>query len=160
MLVHLMQHGACLPKEADPEQPLSPVGIDLIRRNAISMRSLGMDFDRIITSNKLRALQSAEIVAKTIGYPVEGIAADTRFKPSARPEKSLEALEEYAAELVLVVGHLPSLEHLASRLLGGADGVRLHFANGGLTCIETSPTFSQSVLHWHLQPRHLSLLGN
>lgn len=159
MLIHLMQHGACLPKEADPAQPISPVGIDQITRSAKAMRSLGLEFDLIVASTKLRAVQTAEIIADTIGYPTRKIDTNDAFKPSAQPEKALSYIEECDRELILVVGHLPSLPRLASRLLGHNDGVHLHFSNGGLTSIEASPTLSQATLLWHLQPKHLSLMS-
>lgn len=159
MLIHLMQHGACLPKEADPTQPISPVGNDQITRSAKAMRSLGLEFEHIVSSTKLRAMQTAEIIAETLGYPTRAINHSDAFKPSAQPETALRYLEECGKELVLVVGHLPSLPRIASRLLSQQENVRLHFSNGGLTCIEASPSLSHATLLWHMQPKHLSLLA-
>ena len=65
MLIHLMQHGACLSKELDPHQPLSPVGREQAIKSARAMRTLGLRFQLVVASPKLRSLQTAESHGRT-----------------------------------------------------------------------------------------------
>ena len=57
MLIHLMQHGVCLSKELDATQPLSPVGGEQIEKSATAARVLGLRFELIVASPKVRSLQ-------------------------------------------------------------------------------------------------------
>lgn len=162
MLVYLMQHGPCLPEELDPARPLSPVGRDLVRRSARGLRALGLGFDLLVASPKLRALQTARLVAEVLAKggtpgaepgerqgegpdgpvaPAAGgeVLADDAFLPLADPASGLAFLRRCAdVERVFVAGHLPNLARLASRLLTSGPEVNLAFEHGGLVCVETT----------------------
>lgn len=147
MLVFFMQHGPCLSEELDPTRPLSPVGRDLVSRSARGMRALGLDFDLLAASPKLRALQTARLVASVLGGGVEGTAdptgrrrvvTDSAFLPLADPVSGVEFLRSHAdAHRIFIAGHLPNLARLASRLLTPGPEVNLAFEHGGLACVET-----------------------
>lgn len=160
MELYLMQHGSCLSKEIDPEMPLSPVGRDQIRRSAAAARMLGLGFDRIVASPKLRARQTAQAVAEAVGYPVEDIVVGEAVKAMSEPARSLDFLRSLHAEDVLVCGHLPNLALLASYILCGDMSLSIAVENGGLTCIELPVDPARApLLRWHLSPMQLQLIA-
>jgi len=160
MELYLMQHGSCLSKEIDPDQPLSPVGRDQVIKSAEAVRRLGLGFDAVVASPKTRARQTAELVLGALGRGPEQIMVSEGVKAMARPEAAMELLRNLGAESVLICGHLPHLNELASVLLTGKSGVRLGIDNGGLTRIdaETMPT-RQATLRWILSPLQLQLIA-
>lgn len=115
--VILMRHGHAMPVELDMERGLSETGKLETVYVADLMATDGLRVDLVLHSGKKRALETARILAERIG-----------------PEASLERraglfphddVGEVTAELAgaeadtAVVGHLPHLEYLIARLLGG-----------------------------------------
>ena len=75
MNLYLMRHGIAVAAgdpsiTQDSQRPLTNKGIKRIRRAARGLRRLGIDFDIILTSPILRARQTADIVAATLGLGV------------------------------------------------------------------------------------------
>lgn len=160
MELYLMQHGSCLSKEIDPDQPLSPVGREQVLLSAAAVRALGLGFDRIVTSPKTRALQTAQAVAEAVGYPEENILVTEDVKAMAPPERAAALLATLGAGSVLVAGHLPNLAELASHLMATTEKVRIDVQNAGLMRLDlkTLPTHS-AVLRWYLTPMQLQIIA-
>lgn len=162
MLVYFMQHGACLPREINPEQPLSPVGRGQIEKAARAMRLLGLRFEAVAASNKTRAIQTAEIVAKATGFDPRRIAQSAELKPSAPAEAGLGFLHQFDKRAALfVAGHLPNLALMASQLLSPfPEPIALGLENGGLLCIEVPHLAARNgALLWLLKAQHLQLMA-
>lgn len=144
MKLYLLRHGiADHPDWTAPDsgRPLNVEGIDSLRKYGKRLTRWGVEPDLILHSPYVRARQTAEIVAS-------GIDATSRLREEARaaPGFSLDRLarilEEHAAESsLMLVGHNPDFEEVASALIGGA---RIKFGKGAMCCIETgggaSPT--------------------
>ena len=138
MRLFCMQHGACLSKELDPNQPLSPVGRDMVRKSAAALRALGLDFEAILSSPKERARQTAAIVARAVDYPEHSIRVTEAVKAMATPDETVEFLRDYRnAGRIFLAGHLPHLNKLACRLLGADKEPDLGVEQAGLLCLET-----------------------
>ncbi|KAB1441184.1 SixA phosphatase family protein [Pseudodesulfovibrio senegalensis] len=162
MRIYLMQHGTCLPKELAPEQPLSPVGREQIEKTAAIMKNLGLEFDIIACSPKLRSRQSARIAAHATSYPEKNILVTDAAKPMADPQKLIQQIRGYGStDSVLIAGHLPSLNGVASSLLlePGPPTLHFHMENGGLTCISTESEHRRGTLEWHLTPKFIGLMN-
>lgn len=160
MLIHLMQHGACMPKEIDAHQPLSPIGREQVFKSAKATQKLGLRFELVIASPKSRSLQTAEIIAEHTGYPVSRIEVTEDVKAMARPQATLDFIRQYQGlDSVFVAGHLPSIAKVASTLLTGGVDMDIAVENGGLMQIDWDIEKNAGTLKWHLSPSHLAKLA-
>lgn len=169
MNLYLMRHGIALPADDDPSlthdgaRPLSNKGVKRMRKAAKGLRRLNIGFDSILTSPLLRARQTAEIVANTLGLQAR-LEEISGLTPESTVEHLMFGLTRYQdRENVLLVGHEPLLSHISAYLLGGPKQANLilEFKKGCLCRIEieTLPATSPGKLHWLLTPKQLRLLG-
>ncbi|MEZ7196527.1 SixA phosphatase family protein [Pseudodesulfovibrio karagichevae] len=160
MLIHLMQHGACLPKEVNANQPLSPVGREQVEKTARAAAILGLSFQLVVASSKVRSVQTAEIMARQTGYPVDRIVVTDAVKAMAPAAETLEFIHEYEGlDSILITGHLPSLGLLASAILSPGKAVDVRVENGGLMQFSLEPGKPAGTLNWAMTPSQLAILG-
>ncbi|MHC4223224.1 MAG: phosphohistidine phosphatase SixA [Planctomycetota bacterium] len=113
MRLYLVRHGEAVSKLLDPDRPLSARGREEVESVAALLDHAGVRVSRVLHSGKRRAEQTAEILAEAVGGKLErtdGIA----------PMDSAGAFSEIVAgwtEEAMVVGHLPFMALLTSRLL-------------------------------------------
>lgn len=150
MALYLVQHGRSLPRDVDPDQGLSVEGVSQVERIAGVARGYGVSVARILHSGKQRALHTATIMGSILEPPggiqaVEGLSPLDPVAPwslKLRPEEGL-----------MLVGHLPFLEKLASFLVIGAENPMIFkFQNGGIVCLDRSPEASSWFVKWALMP--------
>ena len=112
----LMRHASALSKEEDPQRPLSPEGRKEAEATAALLARARLVPERaaVITSSKLRARQTAEILATALGLASPQV--DENLSPTADPIPWAERLIQ-ATQPVVLVGHLPMLARLAGYLL-------------------------------------------
>ena len=154
-LLYLVQHGAAKPESEDPRRGLSDEGRRAVERIADFLSTLHLALDRIEHSEKLRARQTAEILAARL-RPTEGIKEIPGIAPNDDIEPMLVRLESETGKLMLV-GHLPYLSRLAARLLGlGADRPVVQFQMGGVVRMQRDDAGRWTVA-WMLVPELLSV---
>ena len=161
MEIYLMQHGPNLSKDEDPEEPLSPEGEAIVSKAAQAIRRMGLTFDAIVASPKMRSKQTAALVADAAGYPVDSIIETEKVKAMTPAEDTigyLEGLED--KQSVLIAGHLPSLAEVASSLLTSGSKATIQFERGGIGRIDVDslPT-SEGRLRWYITPDQLALMA-
>jgi phosphohistidine phosphatase len=164
MEVYMLRHGDAVPRGTpgypNDDRPLTEGGIKKLIESAKGISSLVENFDVIISSPLVRALDTAKITAEATGYGKEIIT--TGYMIPGNPMRSLfNVLKDYNdKEKMLLVGHEPHLGYLASYLLGIEEHV-IEFKKGGLCRIDVSgfPPNNNSVLLWHLTQKHLIALG-
>jgi phosphohistidine phosphatase len=160
--IYLMQHGPALPKEQDPDEGLSPDGEARIHASAKALKKMGVSFDIIISSPKKRSRQTANIVAKEIGFPSEKILETEKVKAMTPPEETIKTLTEYTGnKRIMIAGHLPSVAEVASFLLTEGSKAKIEFEMGGCCRIDAEdlPTHSGH-LRWYLTPEQLKLIAS
>jgi phosphohistidine phosphatase len=119
MYIYLMRHGTADTPYTGSESSLTASGRVGAEETAEYIKSEGIQFDVIISSPKLRAAQTAEIVAKTTDYPIAEIIKTDTLKPNAMPTETMRFLSNHAhKQAILCVGHLPSMPRLAAALIG------------------------------------------
>ena len=116
-MLYLVQHGEAKREEEDPARPLTDKGKSEVEKIASFIAKTGIHIERILHSGKLRALQTAEILASHL-KPPRGIEQADALDPLADPKIWAERLKD-TNEDIMLVGHLPHLSKLASLLLTG-----------------------------------------
>lgn len=150
MQLFLVQHGASKTEAEDLQRSLTDEGRRTVGQMAALLARLGLGVDRIEHSDKLRARQTAEILAGQLRpregtKPVAGMAPNDDVEPIvarlAREEKNL-----------LLVGHLPHLSRLVARLLGlDANRLVVQFQMGGVVRMDRDDALQWSV-RWIIVP--------
>ena len=144
--VYFMQHGLAVDKADDPERPLSEAGIQQTQKIAETLRASGIIINRVFHSGKLRAIETADIMATVMDLEpatmIEGL--------SPNDEVTLLNLK-LGPNDALYVGHLPHLENLITYLINGnVDHSIIKFQNSAVVCLEKSDNDYQ--LQWYLIP--------
>jgi len=110
---------------------LTDEGRRTVERMADFLSTLQLSLDRIEHSEKLRARQTAEILAAHV-QPTEGIKEVAGLAPNDDIEPMRLRLQ-HESKNVMFIGHLPYLSRLAARLLGlGAERTVVRFQMGGV----------------------------
>ncbi|MBW2690686.1 MAG: histidine phosphatase family protein [Deltaproteobacteria bacterium] len=157
MKLYLIQHALAYPAEENAERPLNPIGIEQAKAAAHGIKRLGLGLDLIVTSPRRRAHQTAALISEGVRYPYSDILTTDALLPDQSPQNLLDLLQQEPAESrILVVGHLPHLEKLASNLLQGGN---LLIENAGLTCFDISEPESIK-LEFHLTAKQLGLCSS
>ena len=135
MRLYLVQHGDSVPEQADPQRPLSATGRQQVEAIARLLASAGVGPARTAHSGKLRAQQTAELLAMacaadSVVEAAAGLSPNDPVKPVARMIASLSAD-------TMLVGHLPFMARLAGRLLTGDEHAEVAaFVPGTVLCLE------------------------
>jgi phosphohistidine phosphatase len=99
----------------DSERPLSPKGRRQASRLGAFLAERGFAPDAIVTSPKLRARQTAELVADAIGLAV---SVDERLVGDLDPDIVGAIAEHVGGTSVVLVGHDPDFSELLATLSG------------------------------------------
>ena len=148
MHVYLVRHGEAIPKEQDIKRPLSEKGRSIVEKLANACAAYRLTAKNIYHSTRLRAKQTAEILGFQLDIPVTEKAGLEPLNP-VRP--FYEEIENSDGD-IMIVGHLPFLEHLVSLMITGEEDKKpLRFQQGGLVCLLKSEENLWSVI-WTVFP--------
>ncbi len=137
MDLYLVRHGEAKSEVEDPRRSLSVRGREEVERASRAAVKKGMRAARILHSDKLRAKETAEILACTVLSP-EGTSEINGLAPQDDPLLAKAEVEGGEQPLILV-GHLPHLEQLASLLVSGNQGTQVvDFLTGTIVCLSQS----------------------
>ena len=134
MALFLVQHGISAPKDIDPEKGLSDLGREESHRIAEVAKGYKIPVQKIVHSGKKRAQQTAGIFHEILNLeiPTEEISGITPMDDVRIFAATIE-LEEN----LMVVGHMPFMERLASFLTTGSENCRVFkFQNSGIVCLD------------------------
>ena len=150
----LVQHGEARRKEEDPDRRLTERGISETELVGRFLRDrVGVRVDKIIHSTKLRAKQTAEILAKYLS-PREIIEKEG-LEPLADPTIWANKLRDIR-ENIMIVGHLPHLSKLLSILITGSSETEIvKFRYSGVVCLEKGEDEKWRIL-WMIRPDIIS----
>ncbi|MGH9669130.1 MAG: phosphohistidine phosphatase SixA [Terriglobales bacterium] len=150
MRLYLVQHGSSTSEAEDPRRPLNEAGKRAVQRLAAYICQFRLAIDVIEHSDKLRARQTAELLALEL-RPTLGIKQVEGLAPNDPVGPLVDRLRKEPKD-VMLVGHLPHLNSLANTLLGlkRGDGL-IRFQMGGCVCLESDDS-GQWALCWMLTP--------
>jgi phosphohistidine phosphatase len=153
MQLYLVQHGQATSKEVDPKRPINEEGRAAIQRSAELASRLGVEVSEIRHSDKLRAVQTAEVLGRALQAPCKQTAG---LGPNDDVSSLAQELSASTDDL-MIVGHLPFLGRLASQLLCQVDSApTVEFQNAGIVRLDRREDGSWS-LRWAIPP---SVLAN
>ncbi|MCK4649316.1 phosphohistidine phosphatase SixA, partial [bacterium] len=145
MKLYLVQHGEAAPKEVNRERSLTRKGKKDVFRMAKFLKKAGIKVIATWHSEKLRAIQTAQILGEAISVEIvkqDGLAPDDPV------DKWLEELNTRVKD-VMMVGHLPFLERLASLLLAGDESSQIvAFEPGAVVCLKREDAGEKWSLAW------------
>ena len=151
MNIYMVQHGNPVPKEKDPDRPLSDKGKEDVEKVADFLKKAGIEVNEVFHSGKTRARQTAEIMI-------------SRLNPGKEPQKKegispLDDVKIIAEEIkqskrdLMIVGHLPHLAKLISFLTTESDSNSVvGFQQGGIACLRPEEDKKTWTIAWMLVP--------
>jgi phosphohistidine phosphatase len=159
--IYLIRHGLAGQfgdYDDDALRPLTPEGLKKTQKVAQRLKTLGIQFDLVLTSPYTRALQTA-IVLQSVG-----LVTTLETLDNLQPEGNSAIVITHLASLrktvnrIAIVGHEPDLTHLASQLILGQDCENLILKKAGVIGI-TAPFEGELIgrcqLFWLVPPRLL-----
>jgi phosphohistidine phosphatase len=153
MLLHLIRHAHAGDPEAwdgpDAARPLSEKGRSQAERLGRYLADIGFRTDAIVTSPKLRARQTAEIVAAHLGVDV---VEDERLAGALDLDTVAAVLKDADdTERPVLVGHDPDFSELVSVL---SDAANAPMRKGALARIEIEVPLEPGAgtLRWMIPP--------
>jgi phosphohistidine phosphatase len=158
LLLHVFRHGIAIDRDdpacpAEAERFLTARGIRRTRLAARGLRAVGVRPSLVFTSPYRRAVQTAEIAARELGFR-GGLRITEHLLPGADPRRFLAELAGTDAESVIAAGHAPNVDELIGAALGVSPFTALRKA--GVACVELG---DPPVLRWILEARQLRALA-
>ena len=157
MYFYLVRHGEAKSELEDPLRPLSAEGKKGVEAVASLLGRLGTRPAEINCSEKLRARETAEIIANRLSIidrlkTMKGLAPNDAVNPVAE----LLCAEDKS---LMLVGHLPFLSRLLSLLvISDPEHPIVSFQAGGIVCLERDDSLKFPapgngwIIKWVLSP--------
>lgn len=152
MKLYLVRHGEAYSNEERFERPLNPRGQNEVLQIANFLRNEHCLIEKIYHSEKLRAIETAEIIANTLA-----LTNKLQILPSLDPDEEVFRLigdiHEFSQN-TLIVGHLPNLALLSSFMIyGNMTTPSVSFLTATTACFELNNNSWQ--LKWSIDPQSL-----
>jgi len=163
MIVYFVRHASAGERFDNPakdeKRPLDDEGTLQCRYIGRALALMDVHPDIILSSPLKRSVQTASAIANELGY--EGkIVLDGRLRPESELEDFLEALRSHVrSEVVMVVGHRPSLDEFISRIIGVPAGARsaVVMKKGSVARVDLEKRL-RGVLQWCITPKMVRTL--
>ena len=149
MRLILVRHGQANPADIDPEKGLSETGRLEVARLGSLIGPLQLGVDEIWHSDKVRARQTAELLAQAI-KAINGLVQKRNLGPNDDVAKVTDAVMAENKDL-MIVGHLPFMNNMLSYLLAG-DQHRCVFAFPAAGMAQLEYDGNRWRLQWFINP--------
>jgi phosphohistidine phosphatase len=158
MVIYFLRHASAGQKQfSDPandeKRPIDKIGEGQSHDVGRAMAYIGVTANVVISSPLTRARQTAEIVAREVGYE-EKVLLDDALRPEASFEQFKALLNRHKDKSsIMVVGHDPSMTDFVNRMLsGGAPMAAIEMKKGGVAKVEKELR-RPAILRWLLTPK-------
>ena len=162
MLLYLVRHGIAVSRTdptspADAVRPLTPKGVEKATEVAHGLAELRVRPSVLITSPLLRAVQTAEIFAEVLGFPVTRLRRSDSLAPESKPAMLFAELARMRAREVMCFGHAPPLERpSAAATTAGKSPAFTQLKKAGVALLEfDSFEPPKALLCWLYTPKVL-----
>lgn len=154
MKLYLVRHGESVSPDIDPDQPLSPTGKQETEQVAMYLKETNLEIDEIVYSVKLRAKQTAQILASIIS-PNVPVVEKEGLKPMDPVEPIIEELQTSTSNC-MVVSHLPFMEKILTQLVLKEERASpFIFCGSALVCLEGER--KDWAIAWAISPKLFAL---
>jgi len=162
MRLYLVQHGISVPKDEDPEQPLSGVGQTDVSRVASFLGRSGLHVVRVLHSGKLRAQETALLLSEVVSPSCVVEESTAPIGPNEATDNLLAFIETWPDTNmvgdVMIVGHLPFMSKMVSRLVGAEeDNVIVRFQPSTVVALERGENGGGWTVSWVVRPELLGV---
>lgn len=140
----------------DRKRPLTAEGRKRFRRAAAGLNRFVKRPDRVFTSRLVRAVETAEILEKSAGWPAATLCPE--LAPQSAPAQTLKRLRAERCARIAIVGHEPHLSRFVGSCIAGADArAVIEIKKGGVAVLrfEHRIGFGGATLLALLPPRAL-----
>jgi len=160
MNLYIIRHAIAVDEAAsdyasDSERPLTDKGRKKMRQIAKALRSLGVEFDLILSSPYIRACETAEILADVFKMKSKIVFSD-HLIPEGNPELLIgEINEKHTVDSLAIVGHEPYLSALIGSLVTDISKIEINLKKGGvchLSADDLHHNDHRATLEWLLPP--------
>ena len=135
MKLYLVRHGEAASESIDPTRPLSGEGKSAVGKLAKFLKRAGIRVNTFYCSSKKRAEQTALILKETLNPDGKLITKDN-FLPDDSTDELVYELSGERVD-VMIIGHLPYLSKLVSRLvMGNEDKAIVEFPTSSVIILE------------------------
>lgn len=148
--------------EQDRDRPLTDKGRKKMRQIAKGLRTLGVEFDLILSSPYVRARETAEILEDVFKMKKK-IAFSENLTPMAEPDLLIaEINENYSVDSLALVGHEPHLGSLVGLLTAENAKLDVTIKKGGVIRLSADDLRHErrAALEWLLTPGILVEISN
>jgi len=150
MALYLMRHGDFIPREIDPDCPLSERGVVEVTKAAELAAGRGARVLQIQHSDRTRAAQTASICSEIL-RPPGGCGEMAGLHPHDDIFAVLGFIE--GTEDSMLIGHLPFLEKLASYLVTATlEKAVTSFPTAAIVCLDREPDQETWKIVWKIKP--------
>lgn len=144
----------------DTDRMLTLEGRERTRKAALGLRRLDCRPALVVASPLVRAMETAEILADTLEVEL-GVRTFEAIGSPIEMDEAISWLRSCTDFPVMLVGHMPGLSDLASRLLSGSSSAAFAMKKDSVTCIafDGKPVPGAGTLEWFIPPKALRSLG-
>ena len=150
MPLYLVRHGEAYSETVDPDRSLTERGKAIVADMAQMAASLNVPVSQVLHSTRTRARETAHIFSNYL-KPTGGAKEIKGLLPYDDITKIMPELDPSLN--LMMVGHLPFLERLASCLVAGSPDTHLvKFQTGGIVCLDRMEKNGPWHIQWALMP--------
>lgn len=164
MLLYLVRHGIAVSRTdpggpPDEARPLTPEGVEKTATAARGLMKLHIRPTVLISSPLLRAIQTAEIFAEALEFPVTRLRRSDNLRPTCKPAAYFAELARVRANEVMCFGHAPHLDNMIAAATTGKEIPFTHLKKASVALLEfKSFTPPRAFLSWLYTPKILRRL--
>jgi phosphohistidine phosphatase len=157
MEIYLLRHGIAedrSPSGRDADRRLTDEGRQKLRRVLERAHSAGVNPSLILSSPLKRAMETAEIAARELGYEGKIVRVES-LKPESSPQHIWDEVRSHPDEsAILLAGHEPLFSATVAWMLGSTHAM-VDFKKGALVRVSVDALGQEpaGVLQWMLTPK-------
>lgn len=153
MKLYLAHHGEAVHKKINPERPLTDKGKKDLEKMALFLEEAGVTVERVIHSTKIRAIDTAAILAHRLA-PGHNHEKMKGIKPDDAIDHLVEKIGEWKGN-ILIAGHGPFFSRLTAQLLADRQEPDVIATRpGSVICLERDQ-LGAFHLAWMIRPELL-----